>query len=210
MDNTAQNIDLDTTDGMSAIDAAIAKAKARAAARSSGEAKEGKLKVSPEEREASRAAAKAERERLKAEKAAKKTGAPVHMSKVEKAASRLPSLGEVAKGLFEEATRTLNSEQLTAISLHFQHFNRVNATVAAVSAAPLKVGQVVRIAGGDPKFIGMTGHLEKVQRIRCYVRVPGVNRSVYCFTSDVSPIAEEGVAVSTDEGVEEASVAEAV
>jgi hypothetical protein len=65
------------------------------------------------------------------------------------------------------------------------------------------VGQVVRITGGDPKFIGLTGALERVQRIRCYVRVPSNGRLVYCFTSDVQRIEEEGQDVPQTESLEE-------
>jgi hypothetical protein len=49
----------------------------------------------------------------------------------------------------------------------------------------LVVGQFVTVTGGDARFIGMTGTLEKVQRIRCYVRIEGQEKPHYCFTSDV-------------------------
>lgn len=181
IENTATNID--------AIDAAIAKAKARAANRTKETSS-----VTPEEREASRQAAKAERARIaEARKAAKAQDShPAHMKKVENAAARLPSLGEVAQTTFEEITRTLNSEQRTALALHIQHFNRVQSTINATKGVDLKVGQVVRIIGGDPKYIGMTGAIETLRRIRCFVTVPGAKKPVYVFTSEVEPVSEVG------------------
>ena len=185
----AQNID----STVSVIDKAIAAAKARAAAKSSRT--DNDPKPSKEDRAELRQQAKAAREAAKAQKKAAKAAsrtAPVHMTKVEKAASRLPELGSSAKETFDEVTTNLSAQQLVALSLHLQHFNRVNATIKATSAAPLKVGQVVRITGGDPKYIGMTGVLEKVQRIRCYASVKGVKRPVYLFTSDVEVLDEAG------------------
>lgn len=188
--NAAENIEFETetNDTMNAIDAAIAKAKARAAGRIPDDSG---MKRSPEEREASRAAARAERERIRAEKAATKRSTPVHMRKVERAAAALPGLIDGADSIVDDIVSRFSPDQITAIALHLQHRNRVAATIAAVSGPPLRVGQVVRITGGDPRFIGMSGAVEKVQRIRCYVKVPGVTKLVYSFTSDVSPLNEE-------------------
>lgn len=175
---------------VSAIDAAIAAAKERAAARGQ--------KPSREEREAARKAAAVTRA---VDRAARKAAAgqkpTAHMTKVEKAGAKLPSLGAVAQGTFDEAVRTLNSEQRTALALHLQHFNRVQATTQALSPVDLKLGQLVRITGGDPKYIGMTGAVETLRRIRCFVTVPGFRKPVYLFTSDVEPVdgGEEQVVV---------------
>jgi hypothetical protein len=38
--------------------------------------------------------------------------------------------------------------------------------------------------------VGQTGTVSKAQRIRCYVEIPGVNKPVYLFTSDVETISE--------------------
>lgn len=187
--NTAENM-INSSDTMSAIDIAIAKAKARAASRSVEALDTDRPKLSPEEREASRVAARAERERIRAEKITRRSKGPVHMSKVEKAAAKLPVLSDSAASLFEEITTNLPAATISALSAHLNHFNRVQATQRAVGAAPLKVGQVVRIVGGDPRFIGQTGHLEKVQRIRCYVKLSDSGRVAYCFTSDVSLLNE--------------------
>ncbi|NCA17249.1 MAG: hypothetical protein EBS90_09445 [Betaproteobacteria bacterium] len=183
IENNAVNTD--SNDTLSAIDAAIAKAKARASERKSKG-----TQVSPEERQASRVAAKAERERIRANKADNKPTA--HMTKVQKAGARLPSLGKVAQSTFDEVVRTLNSEQLTALALHIQHFNRVQATTRALTSGDLKVGQLVRITGGDPKYIGMTGAVETLRRIRCFVTVPGAKKPVYLFTSDVEAVTDSG------------------
>lgn len=187
---------------VSAIDKAIAAAKARAAGKAKPADKPPVDAVRPtsEERQALRAEAKAKRDAERAErKAAKVTprAVPVHMTKVQKAAGRLPSLSQEIAKVFDEVTTNFGREQITALSLHLQHHNRVSATIKATVAQPLKVGQVVRIVGGDPKFYGMTGALDRVQRIRCYVSVPGTKRPVYCFTSDVEVVNEEGSSIPT-------------
>ena len=141
------------------------------------------------DREARKAAKQAERSAKKETKVAQRSG-PAHMSKVDKAAAKLPTLTSEAKALLDDCTSQLHPDQLAALALHIQHINRVNATQRALSAK-VEAGTAVRIIGGDPKFVGRTGVVFKAQRIRCYVTVPGVNRPVYLFTSDVTPVEVE-------------------
>lgn len=153
------------------------------------------------DREARKAAKQAERSAKKETKVAQRSG-PAHMSKVDKAAAKLPTLTSEAKALLDDCTSQLHPDQLAALALHIQHINRVNATQRALSTK-IEAGTAVQIVGGDPKFIGHTGVVFKAQRIRCYVTVPGVNRPVYLFTSDVTPIEIETVApVSEPEEVD--------
>ena len=98
---------------------------------------------------------------------------------------------------FNEVTTNFSAEQITALALHLQHFNRVKATERALNQK-IEAGMSVRIIGGDPKYIGMTGTVSKAQRIRCYVEVPGIKKPVYLFTSDVEPSREAPAATGTD------------
>lgn len=195
--DTNNTQDLNTK--LSAIDKALAAAKARKAA------KEGSIEVPnlPEvsikkddltkaqkvaEREAKRLEAARLREERRAQRAAEKAAkSPAHMKKLNRAASKLPSLGETAQSLFNEITANYSREQITAIAMHLQHFNRAKATERALNQK-LTSGLEVRIIGGDPKYVGQTGTISKAQRIRCYVTVPGFKRDVYCFTSDVEVV----------------------
>jgi len=220
--------DTNTTPALniSKIDAAIAAAKARKAARDAARQEAGPTSQDPvmsepgdnvdaspsddltdadkrqshraakkamilADREARKVAKEAERQKKKETKVAQRTG-PAHMSKVDKAAERLPTLTSEAKALLDDCTSQLHPDQLAALALHIQHINRVNATQRALSAK-VEAGTAVRIVGGDPKFIGRTGVVFKAQRIRCYVTVPGVNRPVYLFTSDVTPVEVESL-----------------
>lgn len=200
---------------LSAIDKALAAARARKAAKKpdaeSTEAspKTPRGKVDPSTKAADKAAKDADRaarqEKLKAEReerrAAKEAdranGKPAHMKKIATAASKLPALNDAAQILFTDITSNLSREQVAAISLHLQHFNRVRATETALNQK-LQVGQQVRILGGDPRFVGKTGTIAKAQRIRCYVDVPGARRSVYLFTSEVEIIADPVVKTGTE------------
>ena len=203
-----------TDQNVSAIDKAIAAAQARKATKvASGNATEKAAlkekapkaeKMTDEEkaaklaaREAERAEKKAARDAIRASKIAERDAnrQPAHMRKVQKAAEKLTSLGQAAELLFNEATANLTQAELSALATHIQHFNRVKATERALTQK-FEVGQTVNIIAGDPRFIGKSGTLAKVQRIRCYVTVEGYNKPVYLFTSDVTSVQAEPVAAT--------------
>lgn len=163
-----------------------------------------KPKLSDEEKAAKQAAKDVERSAKKAERdqarEAKKAQRdadrkPAHLRKVQRAAERLSALGQAAQLLFNEATAGLSAADLASLALHIQHFNRENATVRALSQK-LNVGDQVTFVGGDPRYIGKTGTVNKSQRIRCYIDVEGAKKPVYCFTSDVAPIAAPAAAAT--------------
>jgi hypothetical protein len=202
-----------TDKNLSTIDAAIAAAKARKASKAAKgntdateapakapktpkapkEPKVSKPRITDEERAARKAKLEAERAERKAVKATARAAKraeklanrkPAHMAKIAKAAERLPSLSAKATSIFNDATTNLSRADLTALALHVGHFNRVRATERALEQK-VEAGALVTIVGGDPRYVGKTGTVEKAQRIRCYVTLPGVAKSVYLFTSDV-------------------------
>ncbi len=159
-----------------------AKAAAKADKAKAREAKQAELKEQ-------RAARKAEREATKAAaRGTKKGGA--HMVKVDKAAAKLPALNESARLILDEATTNLGEAQVLALAMHMQHAVRAKATARAAEIQ-VSTGDHVKITGGDPRFIGMTGLIDRAQRIRCYVKVDGRDKPVYCFTSDVVKVTAE-------------------
>jgi len=218
----SENKDTKLTDQtVSNIDKAIAAAKNRKATKVAAgttatadgtapaatpkEPKAAKPKMSDEDkaaklaaRETERAAKKAERDTARAAKLAERNASrsPAHMKKVLKAAEKLTALSTAAELIFNEATANLPGAELAALATHIQHHNRVQATNRALNQN-LEVGQSVRITGGDPSFIGKSGTLAKVQRIRCYVTVEGLNKPVYLFTSDVALAATESSAAAS-------------
>lgn len=192
------------------IDAAINAAKGKAgtpAPTPPGEEKPKRKRLSPEERAARdelRAKEKAEkkaarekaREAKKAEKEANRK--PPHMSKVEKAASKLPPMSEGAQKAFGALTGKLSSGDLFSLTENLKHHIRVAQTQGALQMS-LKVGQVVKIVSGNPRFVNQTATVMKVQRIRCYVEVPGYNKPVYLFTTDCQPLDADEVNTVTEE-----------
>lgn len=199
---------------MSAIDRALAAARARAAQRAAvavkddAEVTEPKAKVAKvkteeafakaqkdrankELTELQRAAAKAkrdaEREARRAEKAAAAEGKKSHMKKVERAASKLPALSSEAQIKLNELRLALSNVELTALSAHILHHVRATATVAAAGKRP-GVGAKVKIVGGDPKFVGMVGTVVDSRPLRCFVEVQGAKKPVYLFNSEVSMV----------------------
>jgi hypothetical protein len=197
--------------GITAIDAAIQNAAKRKAAKGadgaqpSSEPKAAKAPSEPKRprltdeqkqarlaaRDQDRAARKALREASRAEKLATRNAnkQPAHMRKVTRAAEKLGTLAQAAALLFNEATANLSAVELSVLANHLLHFNRQKATERALEQS-VEAGMEVTIVGGDARYVGRTGTVEKSQRIRCYVRVEGVNKPVYLFVSDVSPITE--------------------
>lgn len=163
----------------------------RIAAKAEREMKQAQILKEREERKAAREAAKA------AKAAVKPARKPAHMKKVEAAAARLPRLNGDAELAFNELIANHSAEQLSALALHLQHHNRVAATQRSVTVSDnLEIGNTVRIVGGDPRYIGMTGTVDTVRRIRCFVNVPGVRKPVYCFIADVEQVADAAEAVA--------------
>jgi hypothetical protein len=180
-----QSQDLDTK--LTAIDKALSQAKARKAMRDSTLRSEdgdtapvGKKSGASSGDKAIKLAERLERQqKIVADRVARKAvklkeketvvKGPVYMKKIDRAGSKLPSLTTAAQTLFNEVVINFSREQLTAIALHLQHFNRVKATERALDQKVVQ-GMDVRIVGGDPKFVGMTGSVIRSQRIRCYVR----------------------------------------
>jgi len=145
----------------------------KAARKAKLEAERGEKKLA---REQKREAKKLEREANRK---------PAHMSKVEKAFAKLPTLNKDAQAAFDEITASLSSGMVGALAAHLQHFNRAKATERAVGQK-VTAGDTVTIVGGDARYLGCTGTVVKAQRIRCYVEVEGAKKPVYLFTSDVS------------------------
>lgn len=202
MSNENKNPNL-SDDVISKIDQAIASAQANKAKRT-GESPPGPVKpkrprLTPEARESRDAAREIEkaqkrearelaREVKRVAKEANKV--PAHMKKVLKAAENLPPLGDGCNALFNDILQNADLAGIDALAQHLEHVVRLRRTEQALKAE-LKVAQVVRITGGHPRYLNMTGTVEKVQRIRCYVTVPGLDKPVYLFTSDVAPLTEE-------------------
>jgi hypothetical protein len=162
-----------------------------------------RAKLSAPEREArdaqnkiDREAKKVQRDALRAEKKATREAAKSapHMSKVDKAAEKLPVLTGNAEVLFRDITVNSSRDQITALAAHLTHFNRIQATERALKQN-VKTGDSVKIIGGDARYVGMTGTVDKSQRIRCYVNLEGVKKPVYLFTSDVEVLTVAKAAV---------------
>jgi len=190
------------------IDEAIAKAKARLKTKkNTSDTKENEPKVtrkrlSDEDRSAREALRNKERAEKRAEREAKREARRLaraslnkvaHVAKVQKAIDRLPRMSPALAERFNDIVSTFSPAETIVLAKHLEVRARWTRTVKA-NATALSEGQEVRITNGDPRFIGQIGTVTDVHRIRCYVRVPGVKRPVYLFTSDV-----EAVHAVTDE-----------
>ena len=161
-----------------------AKAERKATREANKANKLSKLEAERADRRGARAAAKAEK--LAALQALNDNKKPAHMKKVEKAGAKLPKLNDQAAVIFSDIISNFDAATIASISLHLQHHNRVAATERARNVR-IEQGDLVRIIGGDPRFIGLTGIVDRSQRIRCYVEIEG-RKPIYLFTSDVELI----------------------
>lgn len=212
------------TTEMTTLDKRLAAAKARAEARAAGnpipkatavkaekaDTKSTKVRKSDADKaaekaaiEAKRAAKKAERDAARDAKKAEKAmnagaKAPAHMAKVMKAGAKLPALSETAMQFFENLKANLGSFDLSTLALHLQHYNRVEATLRAATQK-VENGSIVRIVGGDPRYVGMIGEVVEARKIRCFVDVEEVNKPIYLFTSDVEVLDKVALPVATPE-----------
>lgn len=161
-------------------------------------AKRAQIEQEREQRKQAAAAAREEaRIRKQAERELSKASKPAHMSKVDRAAAKLPKLLNFAQSVYDDVIVNMGAEQLNALAQHILHYNRVKATERALGAK-LEVGQTVRIIGGDPKALGKVGTVTEVRRIRCFVELEGASKPVYLFTSDVETIAVEEARTGTE------------
>lgn len=158
------------------------------------------------QRDAERAAKKLERDTAREAKAAEKAASQVakvaHMSKVDKAKTRLPALSVAAQVAVDDVTSNFSAADVAAIAAWLGHFNRAQATARALTAK-LAVGDHVRITGGDPRYVGMVGTVTKAQRIRCYVDVSGVAKPVYLFSSEVIAAEDDPTFAEPEAGASE-------
>lgn len=124
---------------------------------------------------------------------------PPRVSKLDRAADRLPVLSEGASGFIN----SLDVGDYLSVIKHLQFKLRTTATVDNTQVG-LKAGQVVRILGGNHKFVGQLGTITKARRVRCYVTPVGSERELYLLTGEVEAVetqtvAEEMVLPSQDE-----------
>lgn len=207
------------SDKMSKIDQMIAQAKADKAKRAPGEkppkpAKQPKA-ADPEKakekaeklaaREAKKAATLAAREAKKSERAtasaakkAEKQAAreakaaakqPAHLAKLAKAEAKLPALTPETIA-FMSAASGLSAVELQTAAEHLAFKARSMQTSSALTTK-IEQGDTVTIMTG--KHAGKVGTVSEAKRIRCFVTVPGVERPVYLFTSDVTKVGTETV-----------------
>lgn len=143
------------------------------------------------EKAAARAAAKAEKAAAKAAAGDKK---PAHMKKVERARAKLPTLPDAMTTLFDDVTSNHGASAIEVFAQHLLIQARAMRTLRAQSATPVSLGSTVRIIGGDPKFVGMTGEVVHSQKLRLLVKVEGVKKPVYLYTGEAEPTSADAAA----------------
>ena len=210
------NTNLDTK--LSAIDKALAAAKARKAMRdaASGQtatpsAKAEATKAKPSKKDETTAQAKdiarsvkkaelqkqreerkAAREITKAEKAKQRASADA--SKKPAHMKKIEKAGAALPAIGSEAKKLFDEVTTnlsgTQIEALALHLQHFNRVEQTKRALNLeiKVGDEVRIVSGAPKYVGKTAVVEIARRIRCFVKVQGHDKPVYLFTSDVVPL----------------------
>jgi hypothetical protein len=135
-----------------------------------------------EERKAARAVKRAEKQEAAA------SFVP-HIGKILAAGANLPELGEDATEVLS-MFQSLSISDRAALAAHVNHTIREAQTLMSLTTS-LHKGQIVQVTGGDPRYIGMIGTLTDVRRIRSFVQVAGMDKQLYVFSADVTPVAEK-------------------
>lgn len=130
--------------------------------------------------------------------------APAHMAKVDKLANQLPELSGDSATLFV-ALQNLSTADLNCVLAHLNVEIRRRGVMSIASHVQedgstkgLTVGQRVKIRSGNPKFLGQYGVVEKVARLRCYVRLNGRDRADYFFIADAEPVGGQVLQVTPE------------
>lgn len=104
---------------------------------------------------------------------------PAHLAKVEKVAAQLPLLTEEPSAVLA-AAKNLTTADICGVIAHLQVEVRRRSITAVADAGArgdekLNEGDRVKIltCQHNPSYIGRTGTVTKVQRVRCYVRLDG-------------------------------------
>ena len=134
--------------------------------------------------EAERAERRAAREARKAERGAAPSKGPAHMKKVERALSKLPQLNNEAKDQFDMLTSNFGLYELEKFAAHLQLFSRTQKTIRAAQLQKLPLGATVTITGGEPRFVGLQGKVIHSQKLRAKIAVDGVKKPVYIYTGE--------------------------
>lgn len=123
---------------------------------------------------------------------------PAHLAKVDKVAASLPSLNEDGNTVVT-AAKNLATADICAVVAHLQvEIRRRGITAVAQGAArgeKLKEGTRIKVIAcqHNPRLIGMTGTVTKVQRVRAYAKLdnktykekPDGRTGDYFFLSDL-------------------------
>jgi len=169
---------------------------ARAAKKARDEARDRIREQKKAEREAERSRKRTEREAKKAARAlerarAQQNRAPAHMSKVEKAAAKLPQMNDDLSETFENLTDRYSVSDLSVLIAHLQLANRARQTLASHDVE-FEEGQQVRIVSSenDASLIGLVGTVAEMRKIRVLLDVESVNKPVYLFAADCEALEE--------------------
>lgn len=123
----------------------------------------------------------------------------VASSRLSSIEDRLPKLSLDAQTIFDMAKEQLQRGDIEVLTAHLSAHTRRLAVQSASSTVDLKLGQRVTVKSGNPRAIGKTGVLSKLQRVRCFVTLDN-GEELYLYTSDVAPTVE---VPTTTEAVEE-------
>lgn len=145
-------------------------------------------------REEERARRAEEREAKKRARALKRqlekeNRSPAHLTKVEKAAAKLPELDSDLDEELENLKAKYSVSQLSLLVAHLQLANRLTQTLAS-NGMSFEVGQQVRIVASenDPSLIGKVGTVTEMRKIRVHLDVEGHDKPAYLFAADCEPI----------------------
>lgn len=111
-------------------------------------------------------------------------------------AARLPPIGHLAQGIVALAVNNLDAKEVAALSMHLTHTCRESSiTKSREAGAEGTVNKgdhvkLVRVSTVSASYEGMVGVVQKVSKVRCYVKVRGYARPLYVYMSEVEKVTQ--------------------
>jgi hypothetical protein len=109
-------------------------------------------------------------------------------------AHRLPPISDLGASLVQLAMANMEPKEVAVLALHLNHGLRqasIENSRAVAEAGKIEKGTHVRlkrVATVSPQHAGKVGVVQRVSKLRCYVKLKGVSRPFYVYLAEVETL----------------------
>lgn len=108
--------------------------------------------------------------------------------------ARLPEISPLGASIVALAMENMSPRDAAVLALHLNHRLReasIERSRAAAEEGLIEKGTLVRlsrVATVSPKYEGRVGTVQRVVKLRCYVKLRGVSRPFYVYLAEVEAL----------------------